>query len=29
VALDSAAINDKDILVMPFKLAQLRTVLNR
>ena len=27
-ALDSAAINDKDILVMPFKLAQLRTVLN-
>jgi len=28
-ALDSAAINDKDILVMPFKLARLRTVLNR
>ena len=28
-ALDSAAINDKDILVMPFKLAQLRTVLNQ
>jgi two-component system, OmpR family, response regulator len=27
-ALDSAAIADKDILVMPFKLAQLRTVLN-
>lgn len=26
-ALDSAAIADKDILVMPFKLAQLRTVL--
>lgn len=28
-ALDSAAINDKDILVMPFKLARLSTVLNR
>jgi two-component system, OmpR family, response regulator len=28
-ALDSAAIADKDILVMPFKLAQLRTVLNQ
>lgn len=27
-ALDSAAINDRDILVIPFKLAQLRTVLN-
>ena len=28
-ALDSAAIADKDILVMPFKLAQLCTVLNK
>ena len=28
-ALDSAAIADKDILVMPFKLAQLYTVLNK
>ena len=28
-ALDSAAINDKDILVMPFKLARLRTLLNQ
>ncbi len=27
-ALDSAAINDRDILVMPFKLAQLLPVLN-
>jgi len=27
-ALDFAAIVDKDILVMPFKLAQLLTTLN-